>query len=221
MFNKGGLFLVVLVATGLVPYLLSSSTGLTNLAARVLPVKGAGEASPFSVDEALLDGAAAPAAGADPKGWSAAHRNEVRVHAMEDVLRFDITTAWVLANWPRVSAGLAELDLQGYRVPVVTGASEADLAGSLTYYFNPRQRVQRIVFSGSTGDARRLVSLVESRYQLKRKITPDPSLFLYEHKEYGQVTSELRIRPAPVVRSGAPHGRFAVALTLGRPAKLD
>ena len=68
------------------------------------------------------------------------------------------TSAWVLARWPRVSTRLANLDLQGYRVPLVSGTADGDLAGSLTYYFNSQQRVQRITFIGSTGDARPLVA---------------------------------------------------------------
>ena len=62
------------------------------------------------------------------------------VLSLEEVLRFDVTTAWVLSKWPRVSANLAELDMQGYRVPLVTGTGDADVAGSLTYYFNAKQR---------------------------------------------------------------------------------
>ncbi len=60
------------------------------------------------------------------------------------MLRFDVTVEWVMQRWPRVSTGLPYLQLQGYRVPLVTGTKVADLAGSLTYYFNARQQVQRI-----------------------------------------------------------------------------
>jgi len=56
----------------------------------------------------------------------------------------------VISRWPRVSAGLAELQLQGYRVPLVSGTTANDLAGALTYYFNSRQQVQRITFQGTT-----------------------------------------------------------------------
>lgn len=77
------------------------------------------------------------------------------VRDLAEVFRFDVTTDWILRHWPRVSTGLAQLQLQGYRVPLVTGTGEADLAGSLTYYFNARQKVQRITFCGTTGDAAR------------------------------------------------------------------
>ena len=47
---------------------------------------------------------------------------------------------------------LAELDVQGYRVPLVTGTSRDDLAGSLTYYFDKTHHVTHIHFRGTTGD---------------------------------------------------------------------
>ncbi len=139
------------------------------------------------------------------------------VRKIEDVFRFDITTAWVLGHWPRVSAGLAELDTQGYRVPLVTGTSEADLAGALTYYFNPQQQVERITFQGATGDTRRLVALLASRFGFQRETTEDASLFLYQVKEDRKVISELRIKPSRIVRNDAPHSRFEVALRIQRP----
>jgi hypothetical protein len=109
------------------------------------------------------------------------------------------------------------MDMQGYRVPLVTGGQSDDLAGSLTFYFNKQQRVQRITFFGSTGDARRLVALVSLRFGFVREIAADPSLFLYRVREYRKVISELRIKPSSVVRSDSPHARFDVALLIERP----
>lgn len=140
---------------------------------------------------------------------------------LADVFRWDITTAWVLGRWPRVSAGLSEVELQGYRVPLVTGTATDDLAGSLTYYFNKRQRVQRITFFGTTGDSRKLVSLLATRFGFVRELNDDPSLFLYRVREGRKVASELRIKPAHVLRSDEPHGRFDVSLLIERPANLE
>ena len=82
--------------------------------------------------------------------------------AMAEVLRFDISPAWVLQRWPRVSTDLARLQLHGYRVPLVTGTSQSDVAGSLTYYFNPGQQVQQITLRGTTGDPRALISFLSN-----------------------------------------------------------
>jgi hypothetical protein len=137
---------------------------------------------------------------------------------MADVLRFDLTPDSVVQRWPRVSAGLAYLELQGYRVPLVTGTAEDDLAGALTYYFNPRQQLERITFHGTTGNARRLVDLVTSRFGLARRFTNNASVFLYEiPAPEGQATSFLWIQPAPVVKASDPHHRFQVAMVIERP----
>jgi len=158
---------------------------------------------------------------ADASGSPADASAKAPVMAMEEVFRLDRTTGWVLGYWPRVSAGLAELDTQGYRVPLVTGGQPDDLAGSLTYYFNKRQRVQRITFFGTTGDARRLVSLLALRHGFVRELAADPSLFLYRVRENRRVISELRIKPSSIVRSDSPFTRFDVALLIERPEALD
>jgi hypothetical protein len=134
------------------------------------------------------------------------------------VLRFDVSPGWVIDQWPRVSAGLAHLQLQGYRVPLVTGTATDDVAGALTYYFGPHQRVQEIHFRGTTGNGRKLVRIVTQRHGLVRKPVNDPSLFLYEQSTAsGEVISQLRIRPARVVKSSDPRRRFQVSLVLRRP----
>ena len=136
-----------------------------------------------------------------------------------EVFRFDVTPGWIMSRWSRVSAGLATLQLQGYRVPLVTGTAEDDLAGSLTYYFNSAQQVQRITFSGTTGDTRKLVHFIMGRYGFARRVTNDPSLFLYEIPEpRGLAKNILQIRPARVLTTGQPYQRFEVELAIERPA---
>lgn len=138
-----------------------------------------------------------------------------------EIFRWDVTTSWILSRWPRVSAGLSEVERQGYRVPLVTGTSTDDLAGSLTYYFSARQRLERITFLGTTGDSRRLIALLATKFGFVREPDDDPSLFLYRVREGRKVTSELRIKPAHIVRSDAPYRRFEVALLIQRPRGLD
>jgi hypothetical protein len=221
MSSRAKLFLLMGIATTVVPYLMSTGTGVTNLAARIWPPTAGGVATPETNASTDSRGSAGKVSSDGLLLKTAPQAGRQVVHPLEDVLRFDVTTAWVLANWPRVSAGLAELDLQGYRVPLVSGTSDGDVAGSLTYYFNPKQRVARITFFGTTGDARKLVALLESRYGFKRTVVPEPNLFVYQVKSWGKVTSEMRIRPAPVVRSEVPNSRFEVALLVDRPKSMD
>lgn len=206
MFSRSWFALMLAGSVGL-PYLYSSTFGSaksanTSAAGASLPTTGGLDYVPSPGGAELL--AQAPT------------KND-----LADVFRWDITTAWVLGHWPRVSAGLSEVELQGYRVPLVTGTATDDLAGSLTYYFNKRQRVERITFFGTTGDSRRLVALLATRFGFVRELHDDASLFLYRVREGRKVISELRIKPAHVLRSDAPHSRFDVSLHIQRPAHLE
>lgn len=137
---------------------------------------------------------------------------------LAEALRFDITPGWVMTRWPRVSAGLAELQLQGYRVPLVTGTAENDLAGALTYYFNPRQQVERITFRGTTGNAGKLIEFLVRQYRFGRRLTNDPRIIRFEVPgPRGEPRSWLEIRPAGVVKSSEPFRRLSVVLVLHRP----
>jgi len=136
--------------------------------------------------------------------------------ALEEAFRFDISPRWVLKRWTRVSTVRAEQDLEGLRVPLVTGTNLEDIAGSLTYYFDKQQQLRRITFSGHTGDDRRLVSLVTGQFKLR----PEPALGggMYVARWNAQPTSVLRISLAPVIRSQSPHERLEILLEINRPA---
>ena len=134
---------------------------------------------------------------------------------LAEALRFDVSPAWVMERWPWVSAGLSQLPLAGYRVPLLSGAAEDDLAGSLTYYFNARQQVARITFQGTTGDARKLIRLLIARYGFGRRMTNDPVLFRYEVPvTKGPAKSYLDLR---LDRPKDSYRRFDVTLVIERP----
>ena len=133
---------------------------------------------------------------------------------------FGITKGWVRGRWQRVSTQLGTLELQGYRVPLVTGTQLDDLAGSLTYYFDSEQQLQRITFQGTTGDINRITQMLAARYDMAHKPTDDPSLVLVEsRRRWGtKLVSQLRIRDAAVATAENAHRRFQLALVLERPA---
>ncbi len=134
---------------------------------------------------------------------------------MGEIFRFDISPEWVMARWPRVTSSLADIELNGLRVPLITGSKLDDVAGSLTYYFDNQRRVQRITFIGTTGDERRIAALVKEHYDL----VPQPTLgaALYVRSWNRKPVSALRIEASPVVRADQPHSRFNVMLELNRP----
>jgi len=141
------------------------------------------------------------------------------VSDLGELLRFDVNPGWILQRWPRVSTGLSYMQLQGYRVLMVTGTKDTDLAGSLTYYFNAQQKVQRITFHGATGDPQLLIRLLTSRHAFARRLTNDPGLVVFEApQEDGRRTSLLKLTSVGVVKSSDPRRRLKVELAMERPS---
>jgi len=137
--------------------------------------------------------------------------------SLSEVLRFDVTVEWILRRWPRVTTGLPYMQLQGYRVPLVTGTGLPDVAGSLTYYFNARQQVQRITLRGTTGDPSVLASLLTSRHRFTRRLTNDPGVVVYEAVDSSNHSAgSLQIRSAKVITANQPHLRFEIDLVMDR-----
>ncbi len=139
---------------------------------------------------------------------------EVPLIDLAHAIRFDATPAGLFHRWPRVVSGLPEGDLQGYRVPLVTGTREDDVAGSLTYYFNAQQICRKITLQGSVGDPRKLVDYVIGQFKLMRQTSTDPGLHLYQTRWNGKPVSELKIKAVPVVKASTPHARYHVELVL-------
>jgi hypothetical protein len=216
-------FLSVMIGMVGMPYLMSSSSQWWNsLTSQFSGGSADGKAAAASAG-AKQPGSSSTAKGDrnGAKGFDTVANSRTiegpAAQNLAEVIQFDGSPAWVMARWPRVTAGLADLDLQGYRVPLVSGTSQDDLAGSLTYYFDKNQRMSRIIFHGATGDPRKLIALVTSRYNFEPQKTDDPSLALFQAKWNGKPHSELRIRPARVVRADQPYARFEVDLAMKRP----
>jgi len=132
-----------------------------------------------------------------------------------DVLRFDISPTWVPQTFPRVTTVLAETNLDGLRVPFVSGTQTTDIAGSLTYYFDSHQTLRRIQFVGVTGDPTKLATLLLQYYHLQA----EPSLggHLYTARWNNRVTSVMQLSPAPVIYSQDTNSRFQIFLELNQP----
>jgi hypothetical protein len=215
-------FLSVMMGAVGVPYLLSASGDWWS----TFKSRFASSAQPAADASGVVDGAAAGSFGSPRQFGAPADFGAARTKApiegvgtadLADLFNFNATPSWVMSRWPRVTTGLAEADLLGYRVPLITGTKEDDLAGSLTYYFDTEQRVKLIHFRGSTGNPHKLVGLVTSRYRFIQQPTGDPSLLLYQVKWNGKPTSELRIRTAHVLRAAQPHSRYSLEMAMKRP----
>ena len=137
------------------------------------------------------------------------------VEDIRQALRFDLTPPMILDRFSRVSTVLADLQLEGLRVPVVTGIRADDLAGTLTYYFDRSGKIQRINLHGFTGNTERIVSTLTSHYGLQAEAALDAGV--YTRRWNGIPVHLLRITHAPVVFSNAVHQKYTVFLELNQP----
>jgi len=215
-------FLVFLVGGAVLPYVLSGQSAVREAITSPLKLVSGEEAKPAPQAAQGMPAAGATIAAAPPATSGtkpASSVSQEKFVDLEQAFRWEITPAWILGNWPRVTTHLAALDSQGYRVTLITGTGQTDLAGAVTYYFDPQQRLQKMVFHGTTGDAKRLVQFLISRHHFERRLTDDPSVYLYKVEQDGQALSELKIKTAPIVRTTSAYSRFEVSLTMNRPAE--
>lgn len=138
-----------------------------------------------------------------------------RVADLREVIRFDIAPDWVIRRFARVSTVLGDLDLEGFRVPIVTGTRQDDLAGTLTYYFDRSDRLQRITIHGFTGDPKRLIGIATQYYGLVHE--PSLEAGVYTKRWNGQPVHFLRLSHAPVVLAEEVHQKYTVFLELNQP----
>jgi hypothetical protein len=200
-----------------VPYLLNSDLidmqalkkSAVSAASSVAP-GGSGAASP--THQAGAEPTVSPAAQA---AWEQAQQAPGRTLIdLAEILRFDVDPAWVVHRFPRVSTGLSDTGTEGYRVPLVTGTANDDVAGALTYFFNEQRVVERITFYGTTGDPRRFVDTVSRLHGLKSVEAQSPGVFAYESSSWGQPKNQLHVRPAPIARAEFSRSKFQVELVL-------
>jgi hypothetical protein len=174
------------------------------------------------VSEAGSDEAAATAAPeqspAAVERLAAAPREEViavpgpEVSDFGDIFRFDLSPQTITQRWSRVSTVLSDMQYQGYRVPLVTGTRESDLAGSLTYYYDGRPRTRRITFLGATGDPQRLVGYLGKYYAFRQMPGPSPRVMVY--RAHSRFRGELTVTPAEVIDKSQASSNYKVVLSL-------
>ncbi len=138
-----------------------------------------------------------------------------QVHDLRDVVRFDISPNWVTERFARVSTVLADLQLEGLRVPIVTGTQADSLAGTLTYYFDTSGSVQRVMIHGFTGNPSSIAQVMSGQYGLQ----PEPTLEagVMTRRWNGQPIHFMRLSHAPVVYSDAVHQKYTVFIELNQP----
>ncbi|MCA9133672.1 MAG: hypothetical protein KDA45_10975 [Planctomycetales bacterium] len=136
------------------------------------------------------------------------------IHSLREVLRFDIAPGWVLQQFPRVSTVLADTQLDGLRVPLITGTTPSDIAGTLTYYFDRYKRLQRVTIHGVTGDPTRFVAELQQLYEMQQ--VPSLGGVLYMLRWNGRATSVVHIEPASVIYADALYSRYSLLIELNQ-----
>jgi hypothetical protein len=210
------LLLILLILSVAVPYLaMSDRVGSVRS-----KISGFFSSSDQGAAPLVLDpntGEVLTNAGGLAEGNNALAAGPTRVD-LGEILRFDLDPRWIMQRWPRVSsvAGFSSAGrYDGLRVPLVTGTNAYDLAGSLTYYFDKNQQMQRLTFHGYTGDERNLVSMITHHYRLQPEPAAGAGVFVARWN--AKPTSALWIRRLPVVSAGNQHQKFEIILELNRP----
>lgn len=133
---------------------------------------------------------------------------------LDEIFRFDLTPRAITDRWNRVSTGLGDVRYQGYRIPLVTGTTARDLAGSLTYYFDSQQRLRRITFLGTTGAPDPVIEFLARQFGLTRYDTGNARVTSYRARY--RYTGLLEITPAEVLDRDRSEKNFQLNLSIER-----
>jgi hypothetical protein len=206
MFSRPMLFLGVLIAAVVVPYVLLDENLSESVHSTWDRLLGRMEEEKDEVLNGLHAANYSPASGTPGSSMPT---------PIEQVFRFDLTPQWVASRWPRVStvAG-SDPDQLGMRVVLVSGTRPDDIAGSLTYYFDRHHQMQRITFTGLTRDARRLLAATVTPYRLKSQPTTDAAH--YVGGDPNDPTSEVIVRHMPVLVADLGIANSEVEVDLSR-----
>ena len=206
MFSRPMLFLGILVAAVVVPYVMLDEHLSDTVHGQWDRLLGRGQED----DEQLLD--KLHAAGAGYRPFSGAPTGSP-LPTIEQAFRFDLSPQWVLRHWPGVSTISNNPDELGMRVAWVSGTRPDDVAGSLTYHFDPHHRLQRITFTGLAADPRRLLMTVVTPYHLKSQPTTEAAYYIAGDPQ--DPTSEV-IVGHPLLSGGDEVPRAEVTIDLRR-----
>lgn len=205
MFSRPVLFIAVLLAAVVVPYVALNeqlSASARSQWQRVTNLVTPPPAEP-SLDQKLLE-----------LVNTAATTHSQPAVAIEEAFHFEITKAWVAQRWSRISMVHGDLDHLGMRVAWVSGIQPDDVAGSLTYYFDQHHQLQRITFTGQAVEPRRLLAAVIPAFHLQSLPTTDAAHYVSGDRD--DPTSEVLVKHLPTIRPGPNEPRVDVSIDLRR-----
>lgn len=201
-----------------VPYAIENSDKLRTdwMSTSASPPSAVESATPAAVGSFSIPQMPTPESPGDHLYSSPAPLEGIPTYSLSEVLRMDVNKEWIYGRWARKSTGLAESDLFGVRVPLVSGTRMTDVAGSLTYYFNVRDQIEKIRLTGKTADTTELANLLVQRYGFRPAVAQLPGEQLFRVERKGRVESELRTWPEAVLWTTSPHDSFSIDLEINR-----
>lgn len=188
---------------GDMPALAIDSNGQTLDFAGMTPDYGAAQTVIFSGD------ASGPNLNAPPLEF-------LPVTNFAEIFRFDISPAWVKSRWERVSTSPGDAGLHGLRIALVTGTNSWDLHGSMTYFFDANQQLQRISFRGWAGDAQQLLQILTRSFGFKQQPTHLAGFYVASRRR--EPTGGLLMKDPPVIYRENPVQQVAIILEVNNPA---
>ncbi len=133
-----------------------------------------------------------------------------------EYLDFHVTPDWIRSRWERISVATGEDNLTGMRVALVSGPRPADVHGSLTYYFDSTQQLQRVTFRGWIGEPTEFVQFVTSRHGLSQQSSQAAGL--YKKTSWGKLQAFLRLDNPPVINRESSNEQLMILLEIINPA---
>jgi hypothetical protein len=111
-------------------------------------------------------------------------------------MRWDLPRGYLLWQHPNAAIVPTERNLWGYRIPFTTGLQSQDLTGTLTYYFDAKDQLQRMELSAASQNPWAMTQWLLTQFRLQPIASQHPNLRLAILKSRDQTQSLMAITTA-------------------------
>lgn len=132
-------------------------------------------------------------------------------------LRWDLPRGYLIWQHPNAAIVPTERNLLGYRIPFTTGLQPHDLTGTLTYYFDSKDQLQRMELSAASGNPWPMTQWLLPQFRLQPIPSTHPNVRLAILKSRDKPQSLLAVASGNASSASTPHELF---LELNRSTDL-
>jgi hypothetical protein len=132
-------------------------------------------------------------------------------------LRWDLPRGFLIWQHPNAAIVPTERNLLGYRIPFTTGLQPQDLTGTLTYYFDSKDQLQRMELSAASGNPWPMTQWLLPQFRLQPIPSTRPNVRLAILKNHDKPQSLLAVAYGNASSASTPHELF---LELNRSTDL-